>query len=87
VKDNCWSWRGWYVTYLWTPLLKAGPPIQRSWANEPEEPWRHGKGLLLRILPFLAVNVGRWAPLDPERVGSVREDAAEVEEIMTWPLS
>lgn len=60
-----------YVNFTATTWLHAGPLVQRAWLNEtawPEEQeWpRYGQGWLVRVLPTVAVHVGRWQPWDYE---------------------
>lgn len=95
MRENTKTLGGLYVSFQRTPVRHAGPPLQPCWTNEVTAPWRHGRGFLLRVLPFLAVSVGRWAPLEPAKlglsddgeVGAVREDAASQAEIEEWRLA
>jgi hypothetical protein len=81
VRENTKTWRGWYVNLTRTTRRHAGPPVQRAWIGEVEEPWRAGRGVLFRILPTVAVNVGRWAPTTPTEP---REDVASSEDVKEW---
>jgi hypothetical protein len=84
MKENTKAVGAFYVSYVRTARRHAGPPIQKSWSNEVEEPWRHGRGILIRILPTFAITLGRWHPLDPEKLAEIRQGVADPLDIESW---
>lgn len=76
-------------TYVTRIPAKGWWILSPSVANETEEPWRHGRGLAVRLSPRSALSVGRWWPTSDERPGYLEDEEPltidpTTEEIKAW---
>lgn len=85
VGGNVWC-LGWlYVS--WAHTDGGGWPVQRTWVNEPEEPWRYGRGLGLRLPFHRMATMGFWRRQDIGLlIERVHEDIAATEAIEQWDV-
>jgi hypothetical protein len=77
------------ATYLTVVPARGKWLVSRGVANEIAEPWRHGRGMVLRIAPRHALSVGRWWPTSDDLPGYLESETPEwhepsTEEIKSW---
>lgn len=68
--------------WSWAEPSVLQPFISKAWANETEEPWRHGRGVAIRFGGRLLM-LGLWKPSVPPDE-DVHDAEFDTEVIRSW---